>query len=137
MKKYLYPQSIILLIVLLGNAAIALPHTGRIKQRPTVPGAANLPFQNPAAEPAARNTQATDTAKRPELQVQVGHSSGINAVAFSPDGRFVLTGANDGFAILWSTETGAAVHRFAGHEWMVKTVAVSPKSGRFVATGSI
>jgi WD40 repeat protein len=138
MKKYLYRQCIILLIVLLGNAAIALPQTGRVRQLQPVPGATNQPFQNPAVEPAAtRNAQATDTAKRPELQVQVGHSSGINAVAFSPDGRFAVTGANDGFAILWSTETGAAVHRFTGHEWMVKTVAVSPKSSRFVATGSI
>src|SRR5262249_18390336 len=42
-------------------------------------------------------------------------------------------GANDGLAILWSTETGAAVHRFVGHEFLIKAVAVSPKTGRFVA----
>ena len=93
MKKYLYPKCIVLLIVLLGNAGIVLPQTGRDNQRPGVPGAANLPFQNPAVEPAAtRNTQSTDTAKRPELQVQVGHSSSINAVAFSPECCFAVTG---------------------------------------------
>lgn len=138
MKKYLYPQCIILLIVLLGNVAVALPQTGRGKQRPAVTAAANLSFKNPAVEPATTRKASEDaTAKRPELQVQVGHSSGINAVAFSPDGRFAVTGANDGLAILWSTETGAAVHRFIGHEWMVKAVAVSPKSGRFVASSGV
>src|SRR5262245_42434839 len=136
--KYCYQQFILLLIVTLGSTAMVLPQTGRVKSGQGAPGAANQTFRNPGAESStARKENADTTANRPQLQVQIGHTSGINAVAFSMDGRFAVTGANDGFVILWSTETGAEVHRFVGHQFMVQAVAVSPKTGRFVASGSI
>ncbi len=135
MKKYLYQQSLILLLVSFGNVVMALPQTQRQQNRQAAP-------QRRAgiteADNAANFQNAPGVAvNRPQLQVQTGHASGINAVAFSPDGQFVVTGANNGLAFLWSTETGAEVHRFVGHEFKVEAVAISPKTGRFVATGSI
>ena len=39
-----------------------------------------------------------------------GHSSGVNAVAFSPDGTRVVSGSNDSLVKIWSSETGAEVY---------------------------
>ena len=37
----------------------------------------------------------------------VGHSSGVIAVVFSPDGTRVVSGSKNGHVMIWHTETGA------------------------------
>jgi WD40 repeat protein len=56
-------------------------------------------------------------------------------VAFSPDGRRVLTGSWDETAILWDAERGEKLRTFQGHTEPVWSVAFSP-DGRSVLTGS-
>jgi WD40 repeat protein len=56
-------------------------------------------------------------------------------VAFSPDGKYVLTGSDDDTARLWDAATGAEVHAFSGHTGSVYDVAFSP-DGKYVLTGS-
>ena len=65
-----------------------------------------------------------------------GHKGPVRAVAFSPDGRRVLTGSFDSTAILWDAATGAAVAMLAGHKNYVWAVAFSP-DGQRVLTGSL
>jgi WD40 repeat protein len=62
-------------------------------------------------------------------------ASDAGAVAFSPDGRFVLTAEADKTAALWEVQTGQAVRRFAGHAGSIYALAFSP-DGRFALTGS-
>ncbi len=64
-----------------------------------------------------------------------GHTDMVESVAFSPDGKFVLTGSVDGTAKLWDAATGAEVRTFSGHAGPVESVAFSP-DGKFVLTGS-
>jgi WD40 repeat protein/transcriptional regulator with XRE-family HTH domain/energy-coupling factor transporter ATP-binding protein EcfA2 len=59
----------------------------------------------------------------------------VYSVAYSPDGKYALTGAVDGTAILWDWQTGQIVRRFAGHWGRVADVAFSP-DGTFILTGS-
>ncbi|MEJ5340212.1 MAG: protein kinase [Thermogutta sp.] len=69
-------------------------------------------------------------------RVVVTTSSGyVTSVAFSPNGRQVLTGSRDNTARLWDAATGKELRRFEGHTEAVLSVAVSP-DGRQVLTGS-
>ena len=58
---------------------------------------------------------------------------GVNAVAFSPDGKRVLTGASHKTARLWDAATGAAVATLEGHIGPITAVAFSP-DGKLVLT---
>jgi tetratricopeptide (TPR) repeat protein len=63
------------------------------------------------------------------------HKSEVLAVAFSPDGKTVLTGSADNNARLWSAATGKALLPPLRHLGAVSAVAFSP-DGQTVLTGS-
>jgi WD40 repeat protein len=54
----------------------------------------------------------------------LGHSSGINSVAFSPDGMQVISGSGDGTVRIWDVSTGKEIAQFISFndgEWIVIT----------------
>lgn len=69
------------------------------------------------------------------LELRRGPDVPASAAAISPVGRLAITGAADGTAQLWSTETGRKVRDLMGHTDRVTTAAFSP-DGVLVATGS-
>jgi WD40 repeat protein len=72
------------------------------------------------------------------LVVLKGHTEPVYAVAFTPDGKYVVTASFDKTLKVWETDTGKEVKTFAGaqgHQNLVLGVAVSP-DGTLVASGS-
>ncbi|ORY32489.1 WD40 repeat-like protein [Rhizoclosmatium globosum] len=65
----------------------------------------------------------------------VGHSGVVYSVAFSPDGKTVVSGSNDKTVKVWSVETGECVKTIVGHSALVNCVVFLPDS-KTVVSGS-
>ena len=70
------------------------------------------------------------------LVPQAGHSADIMSVAFSPDGRTLLSGSRDNTLKLWDAARGTLLRSIEGHKNGVATVVFSP-DGRTVLSGGI
>ncbi|HEX2066138.1 MAG TPA: hypothetical protein VHI93_04925, partial [Candidatus Thermoplasmatota archaeon] len=67
-------------------------------------------------------TQATLTLK--------GHASHVYGVAFSPDGKRIVSGSGDMTVRVWDAITGGEAHTLRGHTGSVQSVAFSPDGKR-------
>jgi WD40 repeat protein len=65
----------------------------------------------------------------------MAHQGIVWAVAYSPDGKSVLTGSGDKTARLWSAADGRPIGQPMAHQGIVRAVAYSP-DGKSVLTGS-
>lgn len=66
------------------------------------------------------------------------HPSKISAVAFSPDGKYIVSGCDSGGSdnlILWNAETGEKIKGLEGHPGGVKAIAFSPDGKSFASGG--
>ena len=72
-----------------------------------------------------------------QMRVWAAHANPVNSLAFSPDGKQVLTTSRyvDDKARLWDVPSGAEVRVFAGHDNLVRSAAFSP-DGKQVVTAS-
>lgn len=89
----------------------------------------------PVADANGRRVSDNRPDNQARLVAQLAHTGPVYSVAFSPDGRLVLTGSQDSTASLWHAATGCVLRDFVGHMGMVRSVAFSP-DGRQVLTGS-
>lgn len=64
--------------------------------------------------------------KKSHLEPLIGHSDWIRSLAFSPDGKTLLSSSNDKTVRLWDMETGQLLHLLTGHRERVKCVGISP-----------
>ncbi|NJK65980.1 MAG: serine/threonine protein kinase [Microcoleus sp. CSU_2_2] len=64
-----------------------------------------------------------------------GHSSFVNSLAISPDGKILVSGSWDKTIKVWELETGELIGTLTGHSDRVNSVAIS-WDGRMLVSGS-
>jgi len=64
-----------------------------------------------------------------------GHSSFVNSLAISPDGKILVSGSWDKTIKIWNLETGALIGTLTGHSDRVNSVAIS-SDGKMLVSGS-
>jgi len=69
------------------------------------------------------------------IRTFTGHTLDVNAVAFFPDGKVVVTGSSDQTARIWNTATGELLQTMVGHTAEVNDVAFS-RDGMFLLTAA-
>src|SRR5215510_3554280 len=78
-------------------------------------------------------------ASEPELRTEIlpliPHAGLINAFAYSPDGRYMISASNDYTLKLWLTSSQQLLRTFYGHTGPVRSVAFAP-DGKRVVSGS-
>jgi eukaryotic-like serine/threonine-protein kinase len=84
---------------------------------------------------ASRTNLAAWQGQHPRLTGVFSHANAVMGVAFSPDGKTVLTGCLDGTARLWDAATTKPLGKPLPHQDQVRAVAFSP-GGKTVLTGS-
>jgi hypothetical protein len=70
-----------------------------------------------------------------QVMVELPHPKGVHALAWSPEGRRVATGCNDGKVYLWEPPRREPVGTFSGHQSAAVALAFHP-NGRVLASSS-
>ncbi len=69
----------------------------------------------------------------PELVLQTGHTGQVNAIALSPDGRFLVSGSSDYTLKIWDIASGSVLRTLFGHSKAVLAATISA-DGRLIAS---
>ena len=70
-----------------------------------------------------------------EKVVRFKHQANVSSLAFSPDGRWLVSTHRDGAILVWDTEAKELMADFTGHSEMVEAVAFK-QDGKQIASGS-
>src|SRR5581483_5786705 len=65
-----------------------------------------------------------------------GSQEGVESVAFSPDGKLLVSGGFDKAVRLWDLKTGKQLEPLGNHDHTVRSVAFSP-DGKSVASAGL
>jgi len=71
----------------------------------------------------------------PLIRTLTGHSSGVNAVSVTQDGKYAVSASNDHTLKVWDLKTGKEVHTLTGHSSGVIAVSVT-QDGKYVVSAS-
>ncbi|MEA5572810.1 WD40 repeat domain-containing protein [Calothrix sp. UHCC 0171] len=64
-----------------------------------------------------------------------GHTQGINALTFTPDGKTLISGSSDKTIKFWNLNNGKLVRTLRGHTHWVMSLAISPDGKTLASAG--
>jgi len=70
------------------------------------------------------------------MRILKGHENKVEAIAFSPDGKYLVSGSDDCTVKVWRVSTGECIQTLAEHTEGVWSIAWSP-NGQTLASGCI
>ncbi|MBY0514120.1 MAG: hypothetical protein K2P78_09445, partial [Gemmataceae bacterium] len=71
----------------------------------------------------------------PPTRLAAGHTAGVRSVAFSPDGRVLASGSDQGVVLMWDGDTAARLATLRGGKGQVRGLSFSPDGGLLAAAG--
>jgi len=89
-----------------------------------------------AGVPDGQDAYIIDAGTGQELLCLEGHTDGVSAAAFSPEGLRVVTASIDGPTRIWDAVTGQELARLVGHQDEVLSCSFSPDGKRVVTASS-
>jgi WD40 repeat protein len=107
-------------------------HTGAISALAPNPADPNLL----ASASGDRSIRIWDLTTHQTVRTLLGHSSGVDSVVYSPDGRLIASGSSDHLIKLWNADTGEELNTLYGHTHFVRALAFSP-DGLTLVSGSL
>ena len=76
------------------------------------------------------------SAAPPELVVRSGHSGAVQHVAFSPDGRTIVSAGDDGTLRFWDSASGAFLRKIEAHAGAITDMALCFDGSIVASTGA-
>jgi WD40 repeat protein len=84
--------------------------------------------------PLTGNTvKAVDVTKFSNIRTLTGHKDEVTAISWSPDGKFIATGARDNTTIIWDAATGKSLRILTEHDRSISALAWNPNGSRLAA----
>ena len=71
-----------------------------------------------------------------ELDLLTGHTDGVTSIAFSPDGKTLVSSSYDETVRLWDVNTGTLKSTLTGHTKRINSIAFSPDGTILAGAGS-
>jgi WD40 repeat protein/serine/threonine protein kinase/tetratricopeptide (TPR) repeat protein len=98
-------------------------------------GAVERPMADRSKDYAKNSVEVLDAKSGHVLHTLIGHTAEVRGLAFSPDGRRIVTSSWDRSIKLWDPDTGREVFTLRGHTAGLLVVAFSPDGRRLVSGG--
>jgi WD40 repeat protein len=101
----------------------------------------NKNSSSPAVAPSGRtvavcdgdNLKVYDVHNQCKLFSLVGHRANVNWVAYSHDGKWIVSCSRDHDIKLWDAASGIELHTFSGHTEAIDTVAFTPDDSKIIS----
>jgi WD40 repeat protein len=106
-----------------------IPQTEKQTPKPQVMLA---PAQVSAGQPPPKEPLPAD-ARKPDRILRAGHKGSVQALAFSPDRKWLASGGDDKTIIVWNLSSGHEEFRLAGHRDTITSLLFKPDGTRLAS----